>query len=53
LLVAGERVFHILGLKAVAPASLTKAATPQPDGVLTYPAQAAKASNIDALMSLS
>ena len=38
LLVAGERVFHILGLKAVAPASLTKGAIPQPDGVLTYPA---------------
>jgi transposase len=30
--------FHILGLKAVAPASLTKGAIPQPDGVLTYPA---------------
>jgi uncharacterized protein (DUF488 family) len=38
LLVAGERVFHILGPNAVAPASLTKAATPQPDGALTYPA---------------
>jgi uncharacterized protein (DUF488 family) len=51
LLVAGERVFHILGLKAVAPASLTKGATPQPDGVLTYPAQTAKASNTDGSMS--
>ena len=38
LLVAGERVFHILGPNAVAPASLTKAATRQPDGALTYPA---------------
>jgi uncharacterized protein (DUF488 family) len=37
LLVAGERVFHILGPNAVAPASLTKAATPQPDGTLIYP----------------
>jgi uncharacterized protein (DUF488 family) len=43
LLVAGERVFHILGPKVVAPASLTKSATPHPDGALTYPAQAAKA----------
>ena len=50
LLVAGERVFHILGPKAVSPASLTKGATPMPDGVLTYPAQAAKASNIDGSM---
>jgi uncharacterized protein (DUF488 family) len=32
LLVAGEQVFHILGLKAVAPASLTKGAMPQPEG---------------------
>jgi uncharacterized protein (DUF488 family) len=37
LLVAGERVFHILGPKAVAPASLTKGAMPQPDGAVTYP----------------
>ena len=51
LLIAGERVFHILGLKAVEQASLTKGATPQPDGVLTYPAQAAKASNTDGSMS--
>src|SRR5450759_693274 len=51
LLVAGERVFHILGPKTVAPASLTKVATPQSDGALTYPAQAAKASNIDGSMS--
>jgi uncharacterized protein (DUF488 family) len=51
LLVAGERVFHILGPKTVAPASLTKVATPQADGALTYPAQAAKASNIDGSMS--
>jgi uncharacterized protein (DUF488 family) len=38
LLAAGERVFNILGPKNVAPASLTKVATPQPDGTLTYPA---------------
>jgi uncharacterized protein (DUF488 family) len=47
LLAAGERVFHILGPAAVAPASLTKVATPQPDGALTYPAQASKASEMD------
>jgi uncharacterized protein (DUF488 family) len=47
LLVAGERVFHILGPDAIAPACLTKVATPQPSGVLTYPARAAKASNVD------
>ncbi len=44
LLVAGERVFHILGPKAVASASLTKTATPHSGGALTYPAKAAKAS---------
>ena len=38
LLIAGERVFHILGPKAVTPASLTKGAISQPGGVLTYPA---------------
>jgi uncharacterized protein (DUF488 family) len=38
LLAAGEQVFHILGPKAVRPASLTKSATPHPDGALTYPA---------------
>ena len=38
LLIAGERVFHILGPKAVTPASLTKGAILQPGGVLTYPA---------------
>lgn len=37
LLVAGARVFHILGPDSVTPASLTKVATPQPDGALTYP----------------
>ena len=41
LLAAGERVFHILGPKAVTPASLTKGATAQPDGTLTYPAKIA------------
>ena len=39
LLVADARVFHILGRDSVAPASLTKAATPQLDGTLTYPAR--------------
>ncbi len=43
LLAAGERVFHILGPKTVALASRTKVATPQSDGTLSYPAQAAKA----------
>ena len=38
LLIAGDRVFHILGPKSVTPASLTKGATSQPGGVLTYPA---------------
>ena len=38
LLAAGEQVFHILGPKSVTPASLTKGATSQPGGVLTYPA---------------
>jgi uncharacterized protein (DUF488 family) len=51
LLVAGERVFHILGPDAVAPASLTKVVMPQPDGALTYPTRAAKASNMDGSMS--
>ncbi len=41
LLAAGERVFHILGPDAVTPASLTTAATLQPDGTLAYPARAA------------
>jgi Protein of unknown function, DUF488 len=40
LLVADARVFHIFGRDSVAPASLTKAATPQPDGALAYPARA-------------
>ena len=53
LLVAGERVFHILGPNAVVPASLTKAATQQPDGALTYPVWAAKASDMDESMSRS
>jgi hypothetical protein len=51
LLVASELVFHILRPKAVALASLTKVATPHPDGPLTYPARAAKASNMDGSMS--
>jgi uncharacterized protein (DUF488 family) len=38
LLAGGERVYHILGPKAVGPASLTKSATLRPDGKLTYPA---------------
>jgi len=40
LLVADAQVFHILGRDSVVPASLTKAATLQPDGTLTYPARA-------------
>jgi uncharacterized protein (DUF488 family) len=51
LLVAGEQVFHILGPKAVAPASLTKSATPHPDGALTYLARAAKACSTGRSMS--
>ena len=39
LLAAGESVFHILGPDAIVPATLTKAATVQPNGVLTYPGQ--------------
>ena len=38
LLAAGETVFHILGPRAVNPASLTPAAIAHPGGVLTYPA---------------
>jgi hypothetical protein len=38
LLVAGERVFHIIGPKTVAPASLTKVVTPHPDGTPAFPA---------------
>jgi uncharacterized protein (DUF488 family) len=53
LLVAGEQVFHILGPKAVAPASLTRAATQRPDGALTYPALAVKASNINNVTPLT
>jgi uncharacterized protein (DUF488 family) len=53
LLVAGEQVFHILGPKAVAPASLTRAATQRPDGALTYPALAVKASNINNVIPLT
>jgi uncharacterized protein (DUF488 family) len=51
LLVAGEQVLHILGSDAVSPASLTKVVTPQPDGALTYPAQAPKASDTDGALS--
>jgi uncharacterized protein (DUF488 family) len=51
LLVAGEGVFHILGPKTVAAASLTKGATPRPDGAVTYPAHTAKASNMGGSMS--
>ena len=38
LLAAGEQTFHIVRPNAVVPASLTKAATPQPDGAIIYPA---------------
>lgn len=37
LLAAGEHVFHILGPKAVKPASLTDGAKPHSDGTVTYP----------------
>jgi uncharacterized protein (DUF488 family) len=47
LLVAGDRVSHILGPQAVVPATLTKVATPQPDGALIYPARAATATDMD------
>ena len=47
LLVAGERVFHILGPDKIVPASLTKAARPNPDGMLVYPAEAANATGGD------
>jgi uncharacterized protein (DUF488 family) len=42
LLLAGERVLHILGPDAVRPASLTQVATPQPDGAVTYSAERRK-----------
>jgi uncharacterized protein (DUF488 family) len=51
LLVAGERVFHILGPGKSAPATLTKVVTPRPDGAVTYPAHTANASNMDGAMS--
>jgi uncharacterized protein (DUF488 family) len=51
LLVAGERVFHILGPGKIGPATLTKVATPGPDGAVTYPPHTAKASNMDGAMS--
>jgi uncharacterized protein (DUF488 family) len=47
LLVAGDRVFHILGPQAIAPAALTKVAKLQPDGALIYPGPAAAATEID------
>jgi len=37
LITAGETVFHILGTKLVAPASLTGGAVLLPDGTLSYP----------------
>jgi uncharacterized protein (DUF488 family) len=37
LITAGETVFHILGTKLVAPASLTREAVLLPDGTLSYP----------------
>ncbi len=39
LINAGEQVFHILGPGKIAPAGLTKVASPRPGGVLVYPAQ--------------
>jgi uncharacterized protein (DUF488 family) len=53
LLVANERVFHILGPGAIAPASLTKGATLQPDRALTYPAGTVKANNMGMPISQS
>lgn len=41
LLVAGERVDHILGPGHIDPAGLTPGAQPQPDGRILYPAQVA------------
>jgi len=41
LIAAGETVFHILGPGHVEPARMTDAARSGPDGVLTYPAEAA------------
>jgi uncharacterized protein (DUF488 family) len=38
LLVAGDRVFHILGRHLIEPAHMTDAAKPGPAGILTYPA---------------
>jgi uncharacterized protein (DUF488 family) len=38
LLVAGDRVFHILGRHQIEPAHMTDAAKPGPAGILTYPA---------------
>ena len=52
LITAGERVFHILGSDAVTPASLTKVATANLDGALTYPARVAKAGGVGGAMSL-
>ncbi len=37
LIAAGESVFHILGPHHVAPARLTQAAQPGPDGTIVYP----------------
>jgi uncharacterized protein (DUF488 family) len=39
LLVAGETVFHILGLRRVELARMTQAVRLQPSGILTYPAE--------------
>ena len=38
LLAAGDRVCHIMGPDKIEPATITKAATIQPDGTLVYPA---------------
>ncbi len=44
LIVGGEQVFHILGPRKVAIASLTPGARPGPGDKVTYPRQVAEAS---------
>jgi uncharacterized protein (DUF488 family) len=46
LLAAGEQVFHIMGPGKIAHATLTKAARPHSDGMLTYPPEAIQVNGI-------